>query len=719
MAQQFSPSLVDYFLEVSIADPLGTPVRAIVHRVPAYDRIGFGLPDGVRYFCIPDKLDLRYRATYERQPSFHSFTLTGGDGSRAFGFALKTYRPIADTWVPHVLCFVSHFPLVGLFKDILGSTTAWLDVVTDLVADVPGPQAGTTAEFHVHDELLFAQTVHKGGLAFVDDVCFQLLFEHLSVKNIVYILNCMLLEQRILIHSSNHGRLTPVCEALCALLFPFVWEHVYIPLLPMKLIEYLQAPVPFLMGVHTSYLTTKFGADVFASCVVIHLDKDKVVRPIHSGLGHPIGGPEHRIPKFPSAPVAALLTKVKAILDSHQPLSSTATSPYSRLPGNEHSEVELTFGPGPLGITFESTHLRLLGTGLAADGPHPSAVIKALPTLQNGLPGPAALSGLLRPGSFLLSVNGRSTLQLSFDATCELLRSESRPLRLRFQTAPKPFPNACRFAARVRASAVLSPSPPRAEGTPSPLVWVDSVRTAFAEFFLDLFRGYDRYIRMAAGPPVHQTRRLSAQHRPAVSFDRDAFLSNKAQTAFYRVFLDTQAFVAFTTESALSGHGGFKAPLVELFKAVSTLNRGDASQVHACLQRHMAPLRTNAFHLPFPRPTPRAEGRRPMATAIHVDNDTADVVAVETVALLVETPAKRASATRQLEMMICGATRDPEACAVAARKSPRRRRSLSESSIAELEDELGNQADGDRGDAEAASRFTKSPWVQWKPKIFK
>lgn len=35
------------------------------------------------------------------------------------------------------------------------------------------------------------------------------------------------------------GLLTPICEALCTLLYPFTWEHVYIPFLPVKLIEYL------------------------------------------------------------------------------------------------------------------------------------------------------------------------------------------------------------------------------------------------------------------------------------------------------------------------------------------------------------------------------------------------------------------------------------------------------------------------------------------------
>ncbi|KDO23460.1 hypothetical protein SPRG_11383 [Saprolegnia parasitica CBS 223.65] len=554
----FAPSLVDYFLEVVIADPVGTPVRSIAHRVPALDRPGFPLPDGVRYFCLPDKIDLRDRALYEKTPKFHAFTLTGGDGSRAYGFALTTYTRARDATLclPRVYCFISHFALFGLFKEALGwiyhaqaaEPASWRDAIVDLVRRAPAPVIGATTEFHIHGQLLFQQTLHASGLGFVDDACFQLLFQHLSIKNIIFILNCMLLEQRILIHSSHHGLLTPVCEALCALLYPFVWEHVYIPLLPMKLIEYLQAPVPFFMGVHTSYLTTKSGADVFASCVVIHLDKDKVVRPIHGSHGLQ-SAVDHPIAKFPPIAVSFLQCKVQAMLDLYQPIASAPTADANRVRFRRNartsdvlrledasSEVDVTFGPGPLGITFEPTHVRLLATG--ADVAHPtSAVVKAFPQLQNGLPGPAALSGVLHIGSFLLSVNGVSTLSLSFEATCDLLRSQPRPLRLRFQNAPRPFPNACRFAARVQTSAFLSvsPVPKVSPATATPITpWVDPVRVAFAEFFVDLFRGYAQYIivtptpspQLAAPRSPQHSRRNSRQRQAAVAitFDADAFL---------------------------------------------------------------------------------------------------------------------------------------------------------------------------------------------------
>lgn len=41
-----------------------------------------------------------------------------------------------------------------------------------------------------------------------------------------------------------------VTEAITALLFPLHWQHVYVPILPSSLLHFLDAPVPFIMGVY-------------------------------------------------------------------------------------------------------------------------------------------------------------------------------------------------------------------------------------------------------------------------------------------------------------------------------------------------------------------------------------------------------------------------------------------------------------------------------------
>lgn len=39
-----------------------------------------------------------------------------------------------------------------------------------------------------------------------------------------------------------------VAESLTELLFPFRWQHVYVPILPYSQALFMEAPVPYIMG---------------------------------------------------------------------------------------------------------------------------------------------------------------------------------------------------------------------------------------------------------------------------------------------------------------------------------------------------------------------------------------------------------------------------------------------------------------------------------------
>ena len=41
-----------------------------------------------------------------------------------------------------------------------------------------------------------------------------------------------------------------VAESLTSLIFPYNWQHVYVPILPASLLYFLEAPVPFVMGLY-------------------------------------------------------------------------------------------------------------------------------------------------------------------------------------------------------------------------------------------------------------------------------------------------------------------------------------------------------------------------------------------------------------------------------------------------------------------------------------
>jgi len=86
------------------------------------------------------------------------------------------------------------------------------------------------------------------------DVPSTLLLSHISVKNLVSLFRFLVLERRVILVASDVGLLAPLAEFLTKLLFPLDWQHVFIPVLPQKLLHFLEAPVPYLVGFERGFL---------------------------------------------------------------------------------------------------------------------------------------------------------------------------------------------------------------------------------------------------------------------------------------------------------------------------------------------------------------------------------------------------------------------------------------------------------------------------------
>lgn len=72
----------------------------------------------------------------------------------------------------------------------------------------------------------------------------NLFFNYIEPKTMVEIFAALLAERRIVFISCNLDKLSSCLQASCSLLFPMIWQHIYIPILPMKLKDYLSAPMP-------------------------------------------------------------------------------------------------------------------------------------------------------------------------------------------------------------------------------------------------------------------------------------------------------------------------------------------------------------------------------------------------------------------------------------------------------------------------------------------
>uniref|UniRef100_A0A1I8HMA5 UDENN domain-containing protein n=1 Tax=Macrostomum lignano TaxID=282301 RepID=A0A1I8HMA5_9PLAT len=79
-----------------------------------------------------------------------------------------------------------------------------------------------------------------------------LLFRQLGIHNCILLVTALLTGCRVALFSYSYARLTSACRALTALLYPFNYEHTLVPILPKPLLEYVNATVPFLYGIHGS-----------------------------------------------------------------------------------------------------------------------------------------------------------------------------------------------------------------------------------------------------------------------------------------------------------------------------------------------------------------------------------------------------------------------------------------------------------------------------------
>jgi len=102
----------------------------------------------------------------------------------------------------------------------------------------------------------------------------------LSLDNILSLIAGAMLERQIVFFCSNIGVLTSAVLSLIPLLRPFSWQSLILPALPTCLLEFLEAPVPFAVGIQHK------TPEIAHSCIDlirVNLYKDKIK---NAPLGH-------------------------------------------------------------------------------------------------------------------------------------------------------------------------------------------------------------------------------------------------------------------------------------------------------------------------------------------------------------------------------------------------------------------------------------------------
>ncbi|RHY33657.1 hypothetical protein DYB32_007973 [Aphanomyces invadans] len=89
---------------------------------------------------------------------------------------------------------------------------------------------------------------------------------------LLVLLSALLHEQKVLLVHDERDVLRGTCQLLLRLLVPFTWKHLLIPVLPLELLSYAQAPIPYLLGLTTD----AYSRAALTNAIVFNLHEERI-----------------------------------------------------------------------------------------------------------------------------------------------------------------------------------------------------------------------------------------------------------------------------------------------------------------------------------------------------------------------------------------------------------------------------------------------------------
>ncbi|XP_060746695.1 DENN domain-containing protein 1A isoform X1 [Tachysurus vachellii] len=226
-------------------------------------------------FCFPFSMDSP--AVGQVAQNF-TFVLTDVESKQRFGFCQLSDGAQSG------YCFLSYLPWFEVFYNLLnmlanytnkGQENLKKELMESLHAlSIPDPgmsvYLNTHACFTVPDPRELPSIPENRNMTDY--------FIAVDVNNMLHLYASMLHERRVLISSSNLSTLTSCVHAAAAMLYPMYWQHVYIPVLPQHLLDYCCAPMPYLIGVHSS-LMERVRVMALDDVVILNVDTNTLETP--------------------------------------------------------------------------------------------------------------------------------------------------------------------------------------------------------------------------------------------------------------------------------------------------------------------------------------------------------------------------------------------------------------------------------------------------------
>ncbi|XP_055592206.1 DENN domain-containing protein 1C isoform X3 [Uranotaenia lowii] len=224
---------------------------------------------------IADIPSFAFPCNFERKTiQVHSFVLTNIDSKWRFGFCrhdpksptamvIVTYLPWHDTFIRFLNV------LADVRKNSQSEFESFLSEAYNKGIPEPGgclkfqyDRPVQTFSFQRPQQFLLPSIPENHNL--------NLYYNFVDPKFMIGIFAAMLAERRIIFVSQQLDRLSSCIQAANAFLYPMVWQHIFIPVLPSKMRDILGAPMPFLIGVpepvYASLRREEVGEVVILNC---------------------------------------------------------------------------------------------------------------------------------------------------------------------------------------------------------------------------------------------------------------------------------------------------------------------------------------------------------------------------------------------------------------------------------------------------------------------
>ncbi|CAB9508037.1 DENN domain-containing protein 5B [Seminavis robusta] len=370
-------------------------------------------PEHVATFVMPEGCR---PSDSQKSPVFFTFVLTAASGRRLYGASLQLYDEAIETqelqeiieksgytgaypswlstppsvsgglsvdssrnssdyvdivYLPKCLVVLSHYQFFDLFRNFLLQlyritlVEAPLPIerfIANFCCEVPLPPLGKVEVkfgFTVKD-IWSIQRPPENQLPLAS-FSYKPIFACLSPGNIMTLLGCLMEESRVALCSRHYALLAPIAEALLSFLFPLQWQGMYIPVMPYALLDILDAPVPFLVGLHIRYLIETKPDMRPQGVVFVDIDRDIV----HLGYNEESNA-FRLVPALPERGALKLRAKLEehgssvyVTPDNAKLEGNTITSGYGRILSDSKREAYATtfYSPSAAASIKESSSL--------------------------------------------------------------------------------------------------------------------------------------------------------------------------------------------------------------------------------------------------------------------------------------------------------------------------------------------------------------------------